>query len=112
MHTLCKALYIHFLFHEEGIPLNYLSDYNSELYKIYRQISTYGDETLLQKAIDNLTDFVGNTMNATLSRIKKAFKDILGDDALPYLIQGEKGGRKTIHLERNRVVYENRKVFS
>ena len=111
MHTLCKALYILFLFHEEGIPLNYLSDYKTELYRIYRQISTYGDETLLQNAIDNLTDFVGNTMNATLSRIKKAFKDILGDDALPYLIQGEKGGRKTIHLDRSLVVYENREAF-
>ena len=112
MHTLCKALYILFLFHEEGISLNYLSDYKSELYRIYRQISTYGDETLLQKAIDNLTDFVGNTMNATLSRIKKAFMDILGDNALPYLIQGEKGGRKTIHLDRNLVVFEDRKAFS
>lgn len=111
MHTLCKALYILFLFHEEGIPLNYLSDYKTELYRIYRQISTYGDETLLQKAIDNLTDFVGNTMNATLSRIKKAFKDILGDDALPYLIQGEKGGRKTIHLDRSLVVFEDREAF-
>ena len=34
MPALCKALYIFFLFHEDGISLNYLNDYKSELYKI------------------------------------------------------------------------------
>lgn len=111
MPSLSKALYLLFLFHEEGISLNYLSDYKPELYRIYRQISTYGDDAILERAVDNLTDFVGNTLNATLSRIKKSFTDILGEDASRYLIQGEKGGRKTIHLERRLVVYEDRKAF-
>ena len=111
MPAISKALYILFLFHEEGIPLNCLSDYQSELYRIYRPISTYGDDTLLHRAIDNLTDFVGNTLNATLSRIKKAFTDILGNDAANYLIQGEKGGRKVIHLNRDLVVFEDRQAF-
>ena len=111
MPAIGKALYILFLFHEEGIPLSSLSDYRAELYRIYRQISTYGDETLLLRAVDNLTDFVGNTLNATISRIKKAFTDILGNEASRYLIQGEKGGRKTIHLERRLVVFEDRKAF-
>lgn len=109
--ALSKALYLLFLFHEEGISLNYLSDYKPELYRIYRQISTYGDDAILERAVDNLTDFVGNTLNATLSRIKKAFTDILGEDASRYLIQGEKGGRKTIHLDRRLVVFEDRKAF-
>ena len=111
MPALGKALYILYLFNEEGITLSSLSDYKSDLYKIYRQISTYGDENLLLQAVDNLTDFVGNTLNATLSRIKKAFTDILGEDASRYLIQGEKGGRKTIHLDRRLVVFEDRKAF-
>ena len=112
MPAISKALYILFLFHEEGIPLNCLSDYKAELYRIYRPISTYGDDELLRRAVENLTDFVGNTLNATLSRIKKAFTDILGDAAASYLIQGEKGGRKTIHLDRSLVVYEDRKAFT
>jgi hypothetical protein len=66
---------------------------------------------LLERAVDNLTDFVGNTLNATLSRIKKAITDILGEEASRYLIQGEKGGRKTIHLDRRLVVFEDRKAF-
>lgn len=111
MPTLSKALYILILLEEKGIPLTYLNDYKPRLFRIYRQISTYGDDFLLNQAIDNLTDFVGSTMNATLSRIKKAFTSILGDDATPYLIIGEKGGRRTIHLERSLVVFEDHKVF-
>ena len=111
MPALCKALYIFFLFHEDGLSLNYLNDHKEELYRIYRHISTYGDDTLLHTAIDNLTDFIGSTMNANLSRIRKAFRDILGDEANIYLIKGEKGGRKTIHLDRSLVVFEDRKAF-
>ncbi len=111
MATLSKALYILFLFHEEGIPLACLSDYKPELYRIYRRISNYGDDAILSRAIDNLTDFVGPTLNSTLSRIKKAFTDILGDEAVFYVIQGEKGGRKTIHLDRRLVVFEDKKAF-
>lgn len=111
MPALCKALYILFLLHEDGISLNYLDDYKSELYRIYRQISTYNDNDLLHQAVDNLTDFVGTTMNANLSRIKKAFKSILGDEATLYLIQGDKGEKKTINLDRRYVVFEDRDVF-
>ena len=111
MPALCKALYIFFLLHEDGLSLNYLNDHKEELYNIYRQISTYGDEELLRKAIDNLTDFIGSTMNANLSRIRKAFRDILGDEANIYLIKGEKGGRKIIHLDRSLVVFEDWEVF-
>lgn len=112
MPAMSKALYILFLFHEEGIQLNYLSDYKPELFCIYRQISTYSDDRLLHSAIENLTDFVGNTLNATISRIKKAFTDILGKDATPYLIQGNRGGRKTIQLERKLVVFEDKKAMT
>ena len=111
MPALCKALYIFFLIHEEGLSLNYLNDHKSELYKIYSHISTYGDEELLKKAIDNLTDFIGSTMNANLSRIRKAFRDILGDEANIYLIKGEKGGQKVVHLDRRLVVFEDLETF-
>ena len=111
MPALCKALYIFFLLNKDGLSLNYLSDYKEELYRIYRRISIYGDDELLEKAVDNLTDFVGSTMNTNLSRIRKAFRDILGDEADIYLIKGEKGGRKAIHLNPDLIVFEDRKVF-
>lgn len=111
MPALCKALYILFLLHEDGISLNYLDDYKTELYRIYRQISTYSDNELLHQAVNNLTDFIGTTMNANLSRIKRAFKSILGDEATLYLIQGDKGEKKTINLDRKLVVFEDRSLF-
>ena len=111
MSSLCKALYILFLLHEEGIQLNYLVDYKNELYRIYRQTSDYLDDVLLHKAVDNLTDALGNTLNANLSRIKKAFISILGEDASNYLIRGEKGEKKTISLDRKLVVFEDKSLF-
>ncbi len=111
MPALCKALYIFFLIHEDGMSLTHLNDHKTELYNIYRYISAYGDDDLLRKTIDNLTDFIGSTMNVNLSRIRKAFRDILGDEASIYLIKGEKGGRKIIHLDRRLVVFEDRKAF-
>ena len=47
-----------------------------------------------------------------MPHVKPAFP-IIGkiDDAANYLIQGEKGGRKIIHLNRSLVVFEDRQAF-
>ena len=111
MSSISKALYILFLMHEEGIKLNYLVDHKKQLYKIYRHISTYGEDELLHTAIDNIIDITGTTMSANISRIKKAFVSVLGDDATLYLIQGNRNEKKTINLDRKLVVFENRSLF-
>ena len=111
MSSISKALYILFLLHEEGIKLNYLVDHKKQLYKIYRRISTYSEDELLRTAVENITDVTGTTMNANISRIKKSFKSILGDDATLYLIQGNRNEKKTINLDRKLVVFENRSLF-
>lgn len=111
MPALCRALYVFFLLHPDGVLLSHLNDHKEELYRIYRQASVYSDDDLLRKAIDNLTNFVGATMNANLSRIRKAFRDLISDEAAIYLIKGEKGGRKIIHLDRSLVVFEDVKAF-
>ena len=111
MSSISKALYILFLLHEEGIKLNYLVDHKKQLYKIYRRISTYSEDELLRTAIDNIIDVTGTTMSANISRIKKSFKSILGDDATLYLIQGNRNEKKAINLDRKLVVFENRSLF-
>lgn len=111
MSSISKALYILFLLHEEGIKLNYLVDHKKQLYKIYRQISTYGEDELLRTAVENIIDVTGTTMSANISRIKKAFVSVLGDDATLYLIQGNRNEKKTINLDRKLVVFENRSLF-
>lgn len=111
MSTISKALYILFLLHEEGIKLNYLVDHKKQLYKIYRRISTYSEDELLHTAVENIIDVTGTTMSANISRIKKAFQSVLGDDATLYLIQGNRNEKKTINLDRKLVVFENRSLF-
>lgn len=111
MPSLCRALYILFLLHEEGIYLFELDDYKDELLAIYKNTSTYTDEKLLVKSVENAVDFVGITLNSNLSRIKKAISSVLGDEAALYLIQGAKADKKRIHLDRRLVIFEDKKSF-
>lgn len=104
--TIGRALYILFLRHEEGIALTELADHREELMELYAAISTYGDEDKLRQTVDNLVDFVGNTMNPLLSRIRKSFTALLGAQAKDYLIEGDVGDRKKIHLDRRLVIDE------
>ena len=106
--TLGRALYILFLRHEEGITLTELADHREELMEIYAGISTYGDEGKLRQTVDKLVDFVGSTMNPLISRIRKSFTALLGAQAKDYLIEGDAGERKKIHLDRRLVIDEFR----
>ncbi len=111
MPALCRALYILFLRHEEGISLSDLSDYRNELLQIYKVTSTYGDENMLVQTVTNVVDFVGDTLNSNLSRIKKSVNALLGDEATYYLVQGERADRKRINLDRELVVFEDESAF-
>ena len=106
--TIGRALYILFLRHEEGIALTELSDFRDELLEIYATISSYNDIERLRRTVDNLVDFVGNTINPLLSRIKKSFTALLGAQAKDYWIEGDVSKRKQINLPRNLVIDELR----
>ncbi len=101
-----RALYILYLRHEEGIELSRLIDHRDELLQIYAMTSGYSDEQRLQQTVDNLVDYVGDTLNPLLSRIKKAFTTLLGDQAKAYLIEGDVSDRKRINLDRRLVIDE------
>lgn len=104
--ALGRALYILYLRHREGIALSELCDYRDELLDIYARISKYNDMRKLESSIDNMVNFVGNTLNPLLSRIKSAFASLLGEQAKDYLIEGDKGDRKNIFLDRRLVIDE------
>ena len=76
--------------------------------EIYAGISTYGDEGKLRQTVDKLVDFVGSTMNPLISRIRKSFTALMGAQAKDYLIEGDAGERKKIHLDRRLVIDEFR----
>ena len=104
MQALARALYILYLRHEEGIALTELCDHRQELLEIYSQVSSYSDSYRLQKAINNLTDVTGNTLNPLLTRIRKSFIALLGKQAKDYLIEGAVSDVKRINLPRNLVI--------
>lgn len=101
MPALSRALYIFFVAHPEGIRLDELKKHRDELLCIYRRISTYKNEELLRQAVIGLTDYTGNTLSSAISRIKKAFTSLVGEDADAYLISGPKSGLKKIDLDRD-----------
>ena len=109
--SLCKAIYILYLLHEEGIALNELSDYSNELLHIYSNISSYGDKNKLEEAIRNTVDVVGVTLNSNLSRIKRAINLTLGNEAGLYQIQGDRNARKRINIDRRMVEFEDKSRF-
>lgn len=100
MPCLCKALYIFFLIHEEGVRLEDLKYHREEIFCIYKKLSTYKDDKRLRESVKALSDPTGTTLNANLTRIKKAFKSLLGEEANLYIIEGERSGRKKVHLDR------------
>lgn len=106
--ALGRALYILFLRHEEGIALTELGDHREELMEIYAMTSTYNNKKKLQAAVDSLINYVGDTMNPLMSRIKKSFTLLLGDRAKDYIIEGKVGEPKKIHLDRGMVIDEMR----
>lgn len=104
--TIGRALYILYLRHEEGIALTELNDHRDELMEIYATISNYNDMERLQRTVDNLVDYVGNTINPLLSRIKKSFTTLLGEQAKDYWIEGNVSEAKRINLPRSLVIDE------
>jgi hypothetical protein len=61
----------------------------------------------MQQRVDTLVSVTGNAASENISRIKKRFTDALGlEVAVQYCIQGPNGGRKSIRLDRNLVLWE------
>ena len=56
--------------------------------------------------MENLLDPFGNNINVSISRIKKAFKDIVGDRiARFYYVDGSAGHPRSIALDRDLVIW-------
>jgi len=102
-----KALYILFIKHPEGIGYKYLQDYRKELLNIYSSISNRDDIDELVATVDKLVDPMNtDAVSISVSRIKKAFKDIMTDKvAQNYYVKGKQGYPKMISLDRSRVKF-------
>lgn len=99
-----KTLYLFFLKHPEGIKLHVLANHKEELKTIYSQIPTRGLLTEIYNRIDSLVEVTSNLASEKIAKIKRAFERSVGEDlAKPYYIQGERGDKQRIPLNRNLV---------
>lgn len=108
MDDLTKALYFFYLRHPEGARLKDLQDHADEILHLYSHITGRDDPDKIHESVRNLLDPFGNGLNVSMSRIKKAFKDIVGDRiARFYYITGPSGEVRKICLDRDLVIWEH-----
>ena len=96
-----KSIYLLFINHDEGISIPHLCDYRKEIEELYYQFSNLPNRKMIDKAIDVLINPLENDINVVLSRINKKIKIAVGDSLYDfYCIQGERGDKKYIKLDR------------
>lgn len=106
MDDLTKALYFFFLRHPEGARLKELQDHELEILRIYSGITGRDDPDKIRESVHNLLDPFANNLNVSLSRIKKAFRDVVGDRiARFYYISGSPAQPRTLPLDRDLVLW-------
>ena len=107
MDTLTKAVFYLYLRHPEGIRYKELSDHQQELEEIYSSITGREDLGSIRKSVEGLCDPLNNSINEKVSKVKKAFRDVVNDRVAKfYYIDGEKGTAKRIALDRDYVLWE------
>ena len=106
MDDLTKALYFFFLRHPEGARLKELHEHEDEILHIYSGITGRDDTKKIQESVRNLLDPFGNNLNVSMSRIKKAFKDVVSDRvARFYYVDGSYGEVRKVALDRDLVLW-------
>lgn len=107
MDVLSKAVFFLFLKHPEGIRYKELSDHRKELLEIYMGMTGKDDLESIEKSIDDLIDPLNNSINVKVSRINAAFCNAVSERiAQFYFIDGERGEKRSIALDRRLVVWE------
>ena len=97
MSSLTKTVFLFFLKSEAPVSLNELQKHRSELILIYKNLTSKNSLSDIEKSIDNLYHYEVPTIYSHFSRIKKAFRNILGSEvANKFAIIGEKNEGKYI----------------
>lgn len=102
-----RAVYLLFLAHPEGIRMSEVSDHRNELLDNIRRMSRRDDPQVIEQGVDELCRPLSNSLSEKMSRIRRKFIDLLGEDmAEAYIIKGPNGGNKRIDLDRNLVIFD------
>lgn len=108
MDDLTKAVYFYYLKHPEGARLKELQEHESEILGIYMSITGRDDIQGIRNSVHNLLDPYANNLNTCFSRIKRAFKNVVGDRiASFYYVDGSYAEVRTVKLDRDLVLWEH-----
>ena len=92
-----RTLYYLFLNHPEGIASDDLVVHWKELCRTYSRESTFADSDFREDKIESLCSESKTVFYATVSRIKRKFREAVGNlNAEPFIIKKEKGGKYRI----------------
>lgn len=109
MSHLTKSIYLLFLNEKEGIELQNLHLYKEKLLNIYQQISYKNSIDEIKKSVEAVVDVSTRQIYIHLSRIKASFcRKIHPNLAEWYYIKGDKGKERSIRLDRNLVIWEEK----
>lgn len=101
-----KSFFFFYLIHPEGVHFMDLQNYEQELLSIYIHFARYHSDKMkdnIHNLVDPFNDF---TRNTNVNRIKRAFATKLAPEyIIPYCIQGERGEKKSISIDRKLVDY-------
>lgn len=105
--VLPKAVFLLFLNHPEGIRFKELTDYYSELLKIYLTLNPIGGRMRQEQSIRDVTDPCNNSINEKCARIREAFVQNFDDRlAQNYYVTGKRGEPKRITLDKSMIIWE------
>lgn len=107
MDHLTKMVYLFFLRHPEGMRMKEVSEHQEELLGLYMQITGRDALEKIKESIARHTDPFGPNLNISASRIRKAFKDLVGEKvARFYWLEGSRGESYSIELDRDYVIWQ------
>ncbi len=115
LEPLNKAVFLLFLRHGDGIYFKDLVDHARELAAIYQSVRQKRNEidrlmegdVPISQSIADLTNPLSNSINEKCTRIKEAFLLLMHEDiACQYYVDGGRGERKRIKLDRNLIEWE------
>ena len=107
MDDLSKAVFLLYLRHPEGIRYKDLQDHRDELERIYMSITGRSELADIRRSVDALVDPYSNSINEKVSKVKRAFRDVVDDRvAKLYYIDGGRGEARRIAMERADVIWD------
>lgn len=107
MTPLARTVYMLFLRYPDGMNFKELCEYEDELKSIYISISNRINDDIINSSIKSIVNPFNNSINEKCSQIKRAFiKAVSMHLAKNYYIQGDKGEKKKVLIDRRLVVEE------